>query len=55
MKNIESEELKCIEGGFSLSGTLINSFSKAINTLFELGRTFGSALRRMRSRNMCRF
>lgn len=52
MKNLNKNELVLIEGG-SISGTLISSITRGINTILDMGRSFGSALRRIGSRNIC--
>lgn len=43
-----------IRGGLSISGTLINSLSKAANTVLEIGRALGSAIRRIISGKVCK-
>lgn len=53
MKLLDINELYEIEGGVSISGTLIKSFSSLINSIAELGRNFGSAIRRIGSNKMC--
>jgi len=50
---IRKEELINIYGGASLSGTLLNSIIKGVNAFLDLGRSFGSALRRIFSNNIC--
>lgn len=52
---IKEEELLYITGGASknISGTLINSISKLIETLLDLGRSIGSAIRYKRSNITC--
>ena len=46
MSNIDIKDYYVIEGGLSITSTLINSFSSAIRIVLELGRSLGSALRR---------
>ena len=53
MKKIEDNVLYEIEGGTSISGTLINAFVDGINTIMDVGRSFGSAIRRIVSGNLC--
>lgn len=53
MKEIEKENLHHIDGGTGISGTLINAFSTGIKTILEVGRSFGTSLRRVFSNNMC--
>ena len=52
MKNLNKNELVLIEGG-SISGTLISSITRGINTILDMGRSFGNAIRRIGSRNIC--
>lgn len=50
---ISNQELITISGGISLSGTLINSISRGIGSLLEVGRSLGTAIRRIVSKNLC--
>lgn len=52
MKKLEVAELKNIYGG-TITGTLINSITKGVNTFLGLGRTLGSSIRRLGSGNLC--
>ena len=52
MKNLNKEELLNIEGG-SISGTLISSITRGINTVLDMGRALGNAIRRIGSGNVC--
>ena len=52
MKNLNKEELLNIEGG-SISGTLISAITRGINTVLDMGRALGNALRRIGSGNVC--
>jgi len=53
MLELTKQELVEIDGGISISGTLINSFSTIIKTIANIGRNLGSAIRRIGSSNMC--
>ncbi|NLL45052.1 MAG: hypothetical protein GX247_05250 [Mollicutes bacterium] len=53
MNILERNELLKIVGGISISGTLINSIVRGINALLEVGRSLGSAIRRIVSKNIC--
>lgn len=53
MNELCMNELYLIEGGVNISGTLLKSFSSLINSIAELGRNFGSAIRRIGSNKMC--
>ena len=44
MRNLNKNELILIEGG-SISGTLISSITRGINTILDLGRSLGNAIR----------
>lgn len=50
---LKNEELICIIGGASLTGTMIGAISKAINALLEAGRSLGTAIRRISAKNLC--
>ena len=50
---LNKEELLEIVGGTSISGTLINAFVRAINVALDVGRSLGSAIRRVMSKSMC--
>ncbi|MEG2283359.1 MAG: hypothetical protein RSB99_01885 [Bacilli bacterium] len=54
MKEIKVESLSQIDGGINISGTLINSFGSIIKILLEVGRSIGSALRRIDGYSMCK-
>ena len=53
MQEIETKELECIIGGLSISGSLITAFTKAITTVYDIGRSLGTALRRVASKGVC--
>lgn len=50
---LEKEELLNIVGGISITGTLINSICRGINSILEVGRSLGSAIRRIGGGKMC--
>ena len=50
---LKKEQLKNIEGGTSLTSAMLNAISKAVNTLYELGKQTGSAIRRIIKNNYC--
>lgn len=52
MINLEKHELLEIDGG-AISGTLISAFVKGINSLLDLGRSLGTAIRRVKTNNIC--
>lgn len=49
---LSQEELKKIVGG-AINGTLINAFVRGINSLLELGRSLGTAIRRVATGRIC--
>ncbi len=49
LKEIELYEIK----GGAVSATLLNSMARIISTVLELGRTVGSSIRRIYSKNYC--
>ena len=42
-----------ITGG-GISGTLLNAISNGVKTLYEIGQKFGTAIRRIRARSLCK-
>lgn len=52
MKYLTNEELMCVTGG-GISATLINAAARLVNTVYDIGRAFGSAIRRITSGNVC--
>lgn len=53
MKKINNEKMKNIKAG-ALNGTLLNAILRGANIFIDVGRCFGSAIRRFTSRNLCR-
>ena len=53
MSLINKKELKQISGGLNINGTMINALMKGINTILDLGRTFGSAIVRVINGGYC--
>lgn len=55
MKKIKEENLDNISGGttLNLSASLLNSFSKIVEVVFEIGVGFGSSMRRISENNVC--
>lgn len=47
------EELVLIIGGSSISGTVLNAVIRAVNAALEVGRSLGTAIRRIRTRQVC--
>ena len=58
MKKITNKKLSKIIGGttiesLTLTAALLNSFSKIIELVYEIGLGFGSSVRRMGEENIC--
>ena len=52
MQKLTKEELKQVVGG-SISGAVISSIFKGLDMMQELGRSLGSSIRRLFTRNFC--
>jgi len=50
---LNNEKMKQVEGGASITSAMINAISKAVNTLYELGKQTGSAIRRLVGNSYC--
>lgn len=50
---LSKKELKMIKAGKALSATLINSLMRGINTFMDVGRYFGSSIRRWIYKGKC--
>ncbi len=50
---INNEELKHIKGGAGISGAILNYLNKALSAFTDVGRTFGSSLRRFITKKNC--
>jgi len=53
MKELDKNELLSVDGGININGTLITSLTKGINVLLDLGRSLGTAIRRIGSKSLC--
>ena len=52
--NLENNEMLVIYGGSTaFSGTLLNSIAKLINTVMDVGRTIGTAIRMVATGKRC--
>lgn len=49
---LKKHELLIITGG-GISGTLLNALARGINVLLDLGRSLGTAIRRVSSNSVC--
>ena len=52
IKELNNNEIKQIDGG-SLSGTFINAITSGMKAVLEIGRSLGSALRRVKEDSLC--
>ncbi len=50
---VNTSELLSIDGGLSISGSLINAFTSGIKIVLEVGRSFGTSIRRIIIGNLC--
>ena len=53
MKKMTIEESYDIIGGINITAALFNGITSAVSKIFELGRSFGSALRRLTEGRIC--
>ena len=54
MKELSNRELMNIEGGANwLTASFLNAASRAIETVMDIGRSLGSAIRRVFSGKVC--
>ena len=53
MNRLNKEELMEIDGGFSITGSLVNAFISAFKTVYDFGRSLGSAFRRIKEDKLC--
>ena len=52
MKELTNKELNLVIGG-AVSGAVISSIIRGVTVILELGRSFGSALRRIITKKYC--
>lgn len=53
MKELNKTEMLKIQGGSILNNTLISTLIRGAQTFFEIGKAFGSSIRRIFSSCMC--
>lgn len=51
-KELRNKEMEEVTGG-AIASSFINAISKAVNTIYQLGKQTGSALRRIVSGSYC--
>ncbi len=49
---VNNQELLEVSGG-AITGTFINSISRAINSILDIGRSLGTAIRMIYSKTKC--
>ena len=52
VKELDKQEMQSINGG-SLTSSFINAVVNAVNTIYELGKATGGALRRLTNSTYC--
>ena len=50
---LQAKELKLIQGGASISASLINAIVDCFEFIYELGKSFGSAIARAFRKTYC--
>lgn len=50
---LNKKELLKVYGGAGVTAAMLNGFARTISTIVEVGRSFGSAIRRLYSGNVC--
>ena len=49
---MKEEELRNIKGG-SITASFVSAISRGVNTLYNVGRALGSAIRRIHDDDLC--
>lgn len=50
---LEKIQLLNIVGGGTISGTIINAIARGIDAIMDVGRSLGTAIRRLGSKKIC--
>lgn len=53
MTDLSNDKLCAVVGGLSISGSIISAFTSGIKTILDVGRSFGTAIRRIVEGNLC--
>ena len=53
MNKLNKNELREIDGGTSITGTIIKAFVDATKTIFDFGRSLGNSFRRIKENKLC--
>ena len=54
MQKLNENQMKSIKAG-GVTGTLLSAILRGANIFIDVGRSFGSAIRRISSKNLCGF
>ena len=54
MINLDKKQMKSIKAG-SINGTILNAIIRGATVFVDVGRYMGSSVRRIVSKNLCRF
>ena len=52
---LKNDELKMIKAGAGVTASFINAIMSGINSFLDIGRYLGSSIRRISSKNYCKF
>lgn len=50
---LEKQELMTIRGGINITGTMVSSFVKCLDIVLDVGRSLGTAIRRIKDNHAC--
>jgi hypothetical protein len=53
MVRMNNDELIQVIGGFNITGAIMASIVKGLNTFLDLGRSLGTSFRRVSSNKLC--
>ena len=53
MRELSKNELLEINGGTGITAAFLNAFARTISTVVDVGRSFGSSIRRLVNGNVC--
>ena len=53
MVKISRNEMKSVLGGFSFSASYLSSLIRGVNSFMDVGRSLGSAIRRIYAKKVC--
>jgi len=53
MQEISEIELYQIKGGFNITGAILSSFSRLIETIYNIGRNLGTSIYMLKNKKKC--